>query len=230
VEDFELAILGIWDARLDAAERAAAKGNLDKSLRAGVVAGKHLDAVGLHIGSVFVDAGLPTESVLFKRGEVVLPGYFRATKQWDIVVVHEGLLVAAVELKSMLGSVGKNLNNRMEESIGSAADLQQAAEAGLLGDAPPWLGYAYVLEDLDDAKVPREVSERHFPVDPAFHDASYERRMALYLRRLVAKRFYDAAWFVVGNPKTKVVREPAEDLTWSKFEAAIRGRVAYVLA
>jgi hypothetical protein len=126
--------------------------------------------------------------------------------------------------------VGKNLNNRMEESIGSAADLQRAAEAGLLGPAPPWLGYAYVMEDLADAKVRRGVTERHFPVDPEFNNTSYERRMELYLRRLVAKRFYDAAWFAVGNPETKVVREPADDLTRNKFEAAIRGRVAYVLA
>jgi hypothetical protein len=225
-----MAVLGIWDARLNAAAKAAAKGSLDESLRAGVVSGKHLDAVALHIASVFVDAGMPSEDVFFKRNDVVLPGYFRATKQWDILVVHQKVLVAAVELKSMLGSVGNNMNNRMEESIGSAVDLQQAAEAGLLGGRPPWLGYAYVIEDLDDAKAPKSVVETHFKVDPEFNGASYERRMELYLRRLVIKRLYDAAWFAVGNPETKTVREPADDLTWSKFEAAIRGRVALVLA
>ena len=230
MEDFEKAVLGIWDARLAAAAKAASKGSQDVSLRAGVVSGKHLDAAALYIGSIFVDAGMPTKSVHYKRGDVVLPGYFRATKQWDILVVRKKELVAAVELKSMLGSVGNNLNNRMEESIGSAADLQQAAEANLLGTTHPWVGYAYIMEDLDDAKVPRGVVERHFPVDPAFKDASYEKRLELYLQRLVAKRFYDAAWFAVGNPTTKVVREPGEDLTWSKFEAAIRGRVAYILA
>lgn len=229
MEDFERAVLGIWDARLEAAGRAAAKGSLDESLRAGVVSGKHLDAVALHIASVFIDAGMPAESVRLKR-DIVLPGYFRATKQWDILVVQDGLLVAAVELKSMLGSVGKNLNNRMEESIGSAADLKQAAEAGLLGASPPWLGYAYIMEDLPDAKTPLQAVAKPFPVDPAFNDASYEQRMALYLRRLVAKGFYNAAWFAVGNPTTRVVHQPAADLTWSKFDAAIRGRVAYVLA
>jgi hypothetical protein len=230
VEDFEQAVLGIWDARLKAAEKAAAKGNLDTSLRSGVLAGKHLDAVALHIGSVFVDAGMPSKSVLFKRNDVVLPGYFRATKQWDILVVHRKVLVAAIELKSMLGSVGNNMNNRMEESMGSAIDLQHAGEAGLLGGTPPWLGYAYVIEDLEDAKKAKGVVETHFKVDAAFKGASYERRMEVYLRRLVMKKLYDAAWFAVGNPTTKTVREPAGDLSWSKFEAAIRGRVAVVLA
>jgi Restriction endonuclease XhoI len=130
----------------------------------------------------------------------------------------------------MLGSVGKNLNNRMEESIGSAADLQQAAEAGLLGAGPPWVCYAYIMEDLPEATQARHPTGKHFPIDPVFKDASYEERMAIYLQRLVAKRFYDAAWFAVGNPKSQIVREPSADLTWAKFEAAIRGRVAYVLA
>ena len=54
--------------------------------------------------------------------------------------------------------------------------------------------------------------------------------MELYLQRLVLKRLYDAAWFAIGNPETRSVREPSPDLTWSKFEAAIRGRVTVVLA
>lgn len=224
-------MLGIWDARLAAAERAAAKGSLDRSLRASAVSGKHLDAVARLIGSLFVDAGMPSESVFFEnRNNVVVPGYFRATKQWDVLVVHEQVLVAAVELKSMLGSVGNNLNNRMEESIGSAVDLQHAAEAGLVGKRPPWLGYAYVLQDLDQAKKAKRVVETHYIVDPEFKGASDEQRMELYLRRLVMKRLYDAAWFVIGNPATKVVRQPADDLTWNKFEAAIRGRVSVVLS
>ena len=230
MEDFEQAVLGIWDARLKAAALRTAKGIKDESRRSGVLAGKHLDAVAAVIGAVFVDAGMPGSSVFFKRNDVVLPGYFRATKQWDILVVHKGQMVAAVELKSMLGSVGNNLNNRMEESIGSAKDLQEAAESGLMGDMHPWVGYAYILEDLPDAQEPVKVMETHFKVDPQFSQASYERRLELYLKRLVMKKLYDAAWFAVANPTTRTVREPSTELTWRKFEAGIRGRVGEVLA
>lgn len=53
-----------------------------------------------------------------------MPGYYRATKDWDFLIVSEkGNLVAAIELKSQVGSYGNNLNNRTEESLGSAEDF-----------------------------------------------------------------------------------------------------------
>lgn len=230
MEDHAEAVLRLWVAREEAATRAAENGSTDVSLRAGVVSGKHLDEIAALVGKVFVDAGMPLDSVYFNKGKCILPGFYRAEKCWDIVVIYKGALVAAVEFKSMLGSVGNNLNNRMEESIGSAADLQEAAAAGLIGDTPPWLGYVYIIEDLDDAKKPKKVVQPHFDVDPEFVGATYEKRLELYLRRLVMKRLYDAAWLAVGNPTMGTVREPATDLSWAKFEAAIRGRVGQILA
>lgn len=52
----------------------------------------------------------------------------------------------------------------------------------------------------------------------------------LLCRRLLMKRLYDAAWFVLGDPGTDTVCEPAADLSWAKFEAALRGRVREILA
>jgi len=56
-------------------------------------------------------------------GLLTLPGYYRRTKNWDLIVTHCGLLVAAVEFKSQLGSFGNNFNNRSEEAIGNVADI-----------------------------------------------------------------------------------------------------------
>ncbi len=159
-----------------------------------------------------------------------LPGYFRAVKRWDVLVVHDGVLAAAIEFKSILGSYGNNLNNRAEEAIGNAADLLQATEAGLLGDTPPWLGYVFLMQDEVKSRTSVRVKVPHFEVDPEFETASYQERAALMCRRLVRKRLYDAAWFVTGDPVALSVVEPAPDLTWNKFEAAIRGRVGQVLA
>lgn len=51
---------------------------------------------------------------------LTLPGYFRPTKLWDLLVIYKGELIAAIELKSQVGpSFGNNFNNRTEESIGT---------------------------------------------------------------------------------------------------------------
>ena len=74
-------------------------------------------------GERLVKAGLPASSVYDARGKTTVPGYFRATKDWDILVIHEGVLLAAIEIKSQIWSkdtdFGKNVNNRCEEAIGN---------------------------------------------------------------------------------------------------------------
>ena len=43
---------------------------------------------------------------------LTLPGYFRPTKLWDLLVTYKGQLIAAIELKSHVGpSFGNNFNN-----------------------------------------------------------------------------------------------------------------------
>jgi hypothetical protein len=67
-----------------------------------------------------------------------LPGFFRPTKDWDMLVVHEGHLIAAVEFKSQRGpSFGNNFNNRTEEAIGNATDLWTAFREGAYGKGRP---------------------------------------------------------------------------------------------
>jgi hypothetical protein len=53
-----------------------------------------------------------------------LPGFFRPTKEWDLLAIHDGKLLAVIEAKSQVGpSFGNNFNNRTEEAMGSALDL-----------------------------------------------------------------------------------------------------------
>ncbi|WMT57301.1 PaeR7I family type II restriction endonuclease [Truepera radiovictrix] len=100
--------------------------------RASVVQGKHLDGFFDLITDLATANGLPASSVRSK-GDVVLPGYFRATKTWDVIVVHKENLIAAFEFKSQVGpSFGNNFNNRLEEAIGSATDLWRLSERELL--------------------------------------------------------------------------------------------------
>jgi type II restriction enzyme len=75
--------------------------------------------------------GLSHASIHQNRAFLTLPGFFRPTKLWDLLVIHQGKLIAAIELKSQVGpSFGKNFNNRTEEAIGSAYDFQTAFREG----------------------------------------------------------------------------------------------------
>lgn len=228
--DFRVAVAHCWSLRAEAAQRARERGNTDPGLRAGVTSGKHLDPLAELVESVLHDAGLPASSVHRNSG-VVLPGYYRPEKKWDVVAVHSGVVVVAVEFKSILGSYGNNMNNRVEEALGNATDLLEAAQAGLLGVKPPWLGYVFLMQDEPASRSPVSVRQAHFPVAEAFGNSSYQERALLMCRRLVLRRLYNAAWFVTGDGGAPdCIREPANDLSWAKFEAAIRGRVSEILA
>ncbi len=231
VRDYREAVASCWSIRADAAQRARQRGNTDPGLRAGVTSGKHLDPLAQLVEAVLVDAGLPQSSIHRNRG-VELPGYYRPEKRWDVVAVHAGSVVVAVEFKSILGSYGNNMNNRVEEALGNATDLLEAAEKGLLGATPPWLGYVFLMQDEPASRSPVGVRQTHFPVDPGFTNSSYQDRALLMCRRLVLKRLYNAAWLVTGDGRgiPEGIREPARDLSWAKFEASIRGRVMETLA
>jgi hypothetical protein len=229
--NFKDAVARCWSVRAEAAQRARDKGSSDLGLRAGVTSGKHLDPLAELVESVLVNAGLPMESI-YRNSGVELPGYYRPEKRWDVVAVHDGVVVVAIEFKSILGSYGNNMNNRAEEAVGNATDLLEAAEKGLVGVKPPWLGYVFLMQDEPGSRSPVSVRQSHFPVDEEFKNSSYQDRAVTMCRRFVLRRLYNAAWFVIGDGGLSVdcISEPASDLSWAKFEAALRGRVGEILA
>ncbi|MDG6913513.1 MAG: hypothetical protein JRN35_10605 [Nitrososphaerota archaeon] len=52
------------------------------------------------------------ETHVYANERLELPGFYRPTKEWDMVVVSGGMLIAALEFKSQRGpSFGNNFNN-----------------------------------------------------------------------------------------------------------------------
>jgi hypothetical protein len=94
--------------------------------------------------------GIQATDIYATRGVADLPGFFRPTKEWDLLIVVQGKLLAAIELKSQVGpSFGNNFNNRTEEAIGTAVDLWTAYREGALQTSPtPWLGYLFYLRTV----------------------------------------------------------------------------------
>jgi hypothetical protein len=183
------AVSHYWKTRVSQQNKQKAGGQADQGLRSAVTGGAQMDGfIGLFT-NVVIEAGLP-ENNLFRKRSIELPGFFRPTKEWDLLVVKDGILVAAIEAKSQAGpSFGNNFNNRTEEAMGSALDLWTAYREGAFLKSPqPFLGYFFMLEDCAASNKPVAVKEPHFKVFPEFIEASYLRRYEIFCRKLVLER------------------------------------------
>jgi len=172
------------------------------------------------------------EQFVFQKKALELPGYFRPTKEWDLLVIQDDQLIVAIEAKSQAApSFGNNFNNRTEEAMGSALDLWTAFRQGAFNaGSPPFLGYFFMLEDCEASQRPVRVREPHFKVFPEFVGASYAKRYELFCQKLMLERHYSVSALVTSRRDTGqegVYREPATDLTVSSF---LRALVAQVLA
>ena len=102
------AIKAFWGSRERAKQKQIASGNIDQGERSSVTAGKNMDGFIDLIIDLVKKNGLAHANIHRKRALLTLPGFFRPTKLWDLLVLNEGKLVAAIELKSQVGpSFGK---------------------------------------------------------------------------------------------------------------------------
>lgn len=132
------AVRTFWRNRDAARQKQLASGNVDQGERASVTTGKNMDGFLALARELVVRNGLSDANICLRQRVLTLPGYFRPTKQWDMLVVNEGRLIAAIEFKSQVGpSFGNNFNNRAEEPIGTAHDLWTAFREGAFGSTPP---------------------------------------------------------------------------------------------
>jgi hypothetical protein len=233
------AVQSYWDARVGNKEKQVKSGRIDAGTRGEVTGGTQMGGLEVLVADILCGAGLKKLDVR-TRTSLELPGYFRATKKWDLIVVSAGQLVLAMEFKSQAGkSIGNNVNNRAEEAVGSAKDIWTAYREGRFGNSPaPFLGYLFLLEDRGSVKTPVRNKEPYFTVDPVFRGeiknsqaepvrylgVPYAERYELLCRRLVLERLYNAACFLMAtNSRATSVVQPAEDLTFQRFAAALRG-------
>ncbi len=163
--------------------------------------------------------------VIYCERRVELPGWFRPEKKWDLLVVVDGRLIAAIEFKPQVGSFGNNYNNRTEEALGSAVDLWAAYREGAFKpSARPWLGYVMLLEEAPASTRPVKAQEPHFKVFKEFKDASYARRYEILLTKLVRERLYDATCFLMSNSSDGVsgqYSEPVPELSFANFVSSL---------
>jgi len=226
------AVKAFWHNRETARQKQMVSGKADQGERAGVTGGKNMDGFLALILDVIKANGLAHAEIHQNRAMLTLPGYFRPTKLWDLLVIHKGELIAAIELKSQVGpSFGNNFNNRTEEAIGTAHDLWTAFREEAFGKQPrPFVGWMMMVEDAPESRKPvRDVSP-HFPVFKAFAGASYLTRYDLLCQRLVQEQLYTTATLMMSERSAVTTGDFTELSSMTGLRAFITALAGHIAA
>lgn len=183
--------------------------------RGHVISGKNLDGFLGVVNAVADHCGVPKSSIFTTgKSDLTLPGYYRPNKNWDVVIVQNCRLLAALEFKSQVGSFGNNFNNRSEEVIGNASDLWVAFQNGAYHPSnhknppvtstskdprAPFLGYLMLLQECDKSTKEVKADSAHYHLFPEFNGASYAKRYQILCERLMEQKLYDAASLVLSK-------------------------------
>ena len=224
------AVAHYWATRAAQQQKQEDGTRRDHGARSAVTGGAQMDGF-IDLFTALVTRARVAPDCVFRRQAVELPGFFRPTKEWDLLVVRDSTLIAAIEAKSQVGpSFGNNFNNRIEEAAGSALDLWTAFREHAYLDSPqPFLGYFFMLEDCPASRRKVSVREPHFRVFPEFSNTSYARRYELFCRKLVAERHYSAAAFIVSANREGLAgayHTPAADLSLERFAKVLVAQVS----
>lgn len=224
-------VMAFWGNREKARQKQIEAGAADQGERAGVTAGKNMDGFLSLVKDLVVANGLAHAEIHQKRALLTLPGFFRPTKLWDILVLNNGRLIAAIELKSQVGpSFGNNFNNRTEEAIGTAHDLWTAYREKAFGETTrPFVGWLMHVEDAPASRSPVRDSSPHFKVFPEFQGASYLQRYDILCQKLVREQLYTTAALITSERTAVTTGEfssMSEMTSLRSFVAAFAGHIA----
>lgn len=224
------AIKAFWGNREAALQKQIEAGKRDQGNRAAVTAGKNMDGF-LALAIALTKAnGLAKAQVLRSGRVLTLPGFFRPTKLWDLLVLNKGRLVAALEFKSQVGSFGNNFNNRTEEAIGTAVDLWTAYREKAFGEIPrPFIGWLMLIEDAPRSRRLVRDASPNFPVFPEFQNASYIDRYDILCKKLVQEQLYTTAT-ALASPRSGVLsgkyKTVSEMTSLKTFVTSFAGHIA----
>lgn len=226
------AVKAFWHSRRKAATSQQKRGVADQGNRSSVTAGKNMDGFADMVRQIIVDNGISDAHVYTEgRNDLTIPGFYRPTKNWDLLVVSRNRLLAAVELKSQVGpSFGNNFNNRVEEALGNAVDLNTAYREGVFEQSPkPFVGYFFVLEDCARSRDSVRISSPHFSAFPEFENTGYAQRYEILCRKLVQEQLYDAAALVVTPRRaetTGAFQSMSQISSARRFAATLAGKMS----
>lgn len=225
------AVRHFWISRAGAGTKQLSSEMADRGERANVTSGKHLDGFADFITQLVEETGVSKPAVKKKVQLTTLPGFFRPTKKWDIIIHSEERLIAVVELKSHVGpSFGNNCNNRAEEALGNAVDFWTAHREGAFGKSTrPFLGYLMLLEDCPAVHTKSDrLRPSYFDLLPEFRNATYANRYRILCEKLMLESLYSSA-AVILSPRSAIndgaFSEMSEGSGLETFLRELRGKL-----
>lgn len=218
------AINTFWAKRENQTQNQATKGTHDQGNRSAVTGGKQLDGIVNLLKDLLILNGV-NDSDIYTNSNLELPGYYRANKKWDLLVVHNNKLIVAIELKSQVGpSFGNNFNNRTEEAMGSALDIWTAYREGAFGKSEPWVGYLMLLEDCSGSTSIVSTRSPHFKTFKEFNNTSYKDRYRIFCTKLKLERQYNSTCFMTTSKDAKYDC-PDEELSIQAFVKSMLAQI-----
>ena len=206
-----------WKTRRGQARKQKRSGTQDAGTRGQVTGGKHLNGFAKLVQEIGIKAGCRKEEIFFNTS-IPLPGYYRPQKNWDVVFLHDGKLLAAIELKSQSGSFSNNFNNRSEEVVGVSRDFWTAYREKAFGTGEaPWLGYFFFLEDSKASAHPVALSKSPLPPFAIFEGTSYQQRYEILCERLMLERDYTSTALVLSSKNGASIRDGGPNVTAYAF-------------
>jgi len=221
-----MASIRLWiDAKETQAQKSRDSGRAQAGTRSEVTGGLHLRGINQLIVDEIRATGATDLELRFDR-QAVLPGWYRPSKAWDLLVLQHGRPILVVEYKSMAGSVSNNLNNRADEVLGIAEDARQAEKHGIL-PANLRRAYIYVIEVTPSVRRPVSTGRPVGDPDIIFHGASYLDRVAIMCERMRESGLYHLVW-VVGVMRDPLgFAEPSAAVGWDRFVSDLRAGFAH---
>jgi hypothetical protein len=183
------AVKMFWSSRKTAVKKRPAIGNIN-------------GFIDLVIDIVLAN-GLTNADIQRQSKLTMLPGHFCPTQSWDLLVMNQGRLIAAIKCESQVGgSFVNNSKSNCKDILSMAIDLWAAFRQGTFREyRKPFVGYLSMLEDCPASRTRVKDVSLNFPVFPEFKDTSYAERYNILCKKLMAERLYTAAT-VILSPRT----------------------------
>ena len=95
------AVSHYWLTRKAQKDKQKKRGVTDEGLRSAVTGGAQMDGFITLFKDLIVEAGIE-KHYIHENKALELPGFFRPTKEWDLLVIKNGQLIVAIEAKSQV--------------------------------------------------------------------------------------------------------------------------------
>ena len=175
--------------------------------------------------------GLTRANVLQQGRPVSLPGHFSPAQSWDLVVVNEGRLIAAMKLDSVPGELLANhVGMGRKEVLSMAMELRAACRGNIFrGTRQPFVGYLVLLEDALSFRCQVTDVSPYFPIFPEFRNTSYANRFNTLCVKLMREGLYTSAAVILSPrraSKSGEYFEMGEDTGLKSFVTTLAGHIA----